>query len=110
MRLLSGFEVLGPPLSGSFCFSLGKDACGCDVGACGRAIDVALGCFRLRLAFAEGDPARVDVSRQIQQSFGQADRVGIVLGRPVFGRHGDEQALVAALDLLGEVEAGHLRR
>ena len=75
------------------------------MGACGCAIDVALGCFRFGLALADGDPARVDMLRQVQQPLSQAGRVGIVVGRPVFGWHGDEQALVAALDVLGEVEA-----
>ena len=69
------------------------------MGTGGLAIDIAVGCFRLRLAVAGGDLARVDVACQAEQSFGQAAGVGAVPRRPAFGRHGDEQALVAALDL-----------
>ena len=83
---------------------------GCDVGAGGFAIDVAPGCFRLGLAPAEGNAARVDAPCRVQQPFGQAGRVRVVPGWLVLRRHGDEQALVAAPDVLGEMEAGHLRR
>ena len=80
------------------------------MGACGFAIDVALGFSGLGTALAGGDLARVDGTGQAEQVLGQAGRVGLVPARPVFGRQSDEQALVAAPDLLGQVEAGHLQR
>ncbi len=68
-----------------------SQACGCDVGACGFAIDVAFGFDDLGFALAGGDLARVDVAGQTEQVLSQAGRVGLVPTRPVFGRQGDEQ-------------------
>ncbi len=108
-RLVNASEPSEAPLSGC-CLRLFEQACGCDVGACGFAIDVALGFGGFGSALAGGDLARVDMAGQAEQVLGQAGRVGLVPARPVFGRQSDEQALVAAPDLNGEAEARHLQQ
>ena len=77
--------------------------------SCGFAINVVFGLGEFGLAFAGGDLARVDVAGQVEQSFGQVAGVGAVPWRPALGRHDNQQALVAAFDLHGQMVGGHLR-
>ena len=76
--------ILDAPPSGC-CLGLSKQACGCDVGTCGFAIDVALGFSDFGSTLAGGDLARVDVAGQAEQVLGALVHLAV---------EGREEALV----------------
>src|SRR3954451_8337271 len=104
----AGLGVLEPPLSGSYS-CLCQDARGCDVRSSSFAIDVAFALDALGLSLAGGDPLGVDMARQFHQPLGDGAWGGLTPNGPVFGRQGDEHALVAALDAQSEMEQRPLR-
>ena len=83
------------------------DARGCDVRSSGFAIDVAFALDGLGFSLASGDPLGVDIARHFHQSLGYSAWVSLTPNSPVFGRQGDEHALVAALDSQSEMKQRH---
>src|ERR1700712_4577401 len=88
---------------------LGEDACGCDMGAGGFAVNVTFRRGALGFSFAGGELFGVDPAGQLHQPLGHGAWGGLLPGGPVFGRYSDEHTFVATLDGENEMKHRYLR-